>query len=110
MRAAPRLPAGPWPRSVSMPQRFWYSTSHFTLPVAMRGMSGGILVKRISQMGKRREALVAQHADVELAPLDVLLGDGVRLDLVVDELHALVELLVVASRATPARCRASPPR
>ncbi|MEN8377104.1 MAG: hypothetical protein ABFS34_16895, partial [Gemmatimonadota bacterium] len=40
-------------------------------------------------------ARVAQHADVELAPVDVLLGDGVRADLLPDEAHALGELVVV---------------
>ena len=92
-----------------MPIFFWYSTSHLTCPVAIRGTSGGIFVKCISQIGNVAEAVVPEDADVELAALDVLLGDRVGPDLLVDERHPVLQLLVVASPARLARCRASPP-
>ena len=44
---------------------------------------------------KRREPLVAEHADVDLAALDVLLDQRVGAGLLVDELDALAQLLAV---------------
>ena len=38
--------------------------------------------------------LIAQHADIELATLNILLGDGRGADAVVDEAHALGELFI----------------
>src|SRR6185437_12474378 len=40
------------------------------------------------------QPIVAEHADIELAPLDILLGDGGSSDLLVNEGDALRELLV----------------
>src|SRR4051794_28059776 len=40
------------------------------------------------------QPLVAEHADIELASLDILLGDGGSADLLVDEGDALRQLLI----------------
>src|SRR5262249_59591609 len=40
------------------------------------------------------QPLVAEHADVELAALDILLGDGGGADAFVDEAHALGQLFI----------------
>ena len=45
--------------------------------------------------GEGLQAKIAQDADIELAAFDVLLGDGVGLKRIVDELHALFEFLVI---------------
>src|SRR6185437_1260173 len=44
--------------------------------------------------GKSLEPVVAENADVQLAAFDVFLGDGVIVVFLVNELHALLELLV----------------
>src|SRR6516225_4053023 len=43
---------------------------------------------------QRSQPIVAEHADIELTALDILLGDGGSSDLLVDEGDALCELLV----------------
>src|SRR5581483_6562247 len=53
------------------------------------------------------EPVVAEHADIDLATLDILLGDGSRSDLIVDECDALHELLVAVDDG---RLRYSPRR
>jgi hypothetical protein len=40
---------------------------------------------------KRGELCVAEHADVDLAAVDVFLDERVAFDLLVDELHTLAE-------------------
>ena len=52
--------------------------------------------KSISIGGKRRRRVVAEHADVELAPFDVLLGQRGVAERLVDVRHAFHELLGVA--------------
>ena len=44
--------------------------------------------------GKDLEPMIAEDADVKFAALDVFLGDDVVVVFLVDELHALLELLV----------------
>ncbi len=44
---------------------------------------------------QRREPRVAEHADVDLAAVDVFLDERIALDLLVDELHALAQALHV---------------
>ena len=41
------------------------------------------------------QAFVAQNADIDLAPLDILFGNGIGLDALVDEGNALGELFVI---------------
>src|SRR5262249_25627320 len=63
----------------------------------LRGDAAGTLrVSAELQLPYRQtaQALVAEHADIKLAALDILLGDGVGADLLVDEGHALGQLLL----------------
>src|SRR5262249_32014494 len=55
---------------------------------------------------KHAKPLIAQHADVELAALDILLGDGRGAYVLMNETHALGKLLVAVHH----RCLRDAPR
>ena len=78
-----------------MPCFFWYCVLHFTRSVAMRQRFSGICANDISHTGSTSSRSLPMHADVQLAAVDELLDDRRGAEALVDELHALRELVLV---------------
>jgi hypothetical protein len=71
----------------------------FLVPLGSVGGDFGFIRRHFleNQFADRKDAepMISEDADVKFASLDVFLGDHIAVELIVDELHALAELLVV---------------
>ena len=78
----------------STPWRCWYSMSCLTFSVAIGRLPSASVAELQLPDRQHAAAVVAEHADIDFAALDVLLGDRRGADPLVDERHALGQRLV----------------